>query len=1756
MAFASFPIAFLFLAPWTAVATLVGAASIPIIIHLLNRKRYRVVNWAAMRFLQMAQKKTTRKLRIEQWLLLAIRTLLIILLVLAMVSVLPWIEPLWGRVFPSGVAGGPVRSGRTHRIIVIDGSYSMARRHADGSSFERAVRLAKEIVQGGNPGDGFSLILLSAPAQSIVPGPSDNSSNFIRELESLRLPHGNSDLASGLTAVEKMVTEPLGKYHQREVYILTDLQRTFFQAAGVKVVNSRADSDSRTPDEADPWQRIQSRASVIVVDVAREGADNLAVANVSLGEPLALVNSLNSVTAVIRNFGTADRNQVKVDLLVGKALPEPVEGKPAGEPFSLRVQQELLVDVPAGAAVPATFPFTFTEPGEYVVQVRTESDVLDLDDSRSLIAVVKESIPVLLVNGKPAAERDDQATHHLAIALNPGGDTPNPISPFRPKIITEAQFADRGLGDLDPYDCVFICDVARLSERKITAIENYLRRGGGVIFSLGGQVDPEAYQRLLYKNGEGILPARLVGRVRAPENQHFTLTADDENFQQSPLSAFKADNDRATLLSAMFREYYRVELPPNVAVKKWLSFLPPSKKPDGPEAGAARTQLDPAVLEWQWHRGRVILITTTVNIDWGSWPGSPAFLPFMHELVRHAALGSPPRVVTAGDPLVEYLPTQFARVDGTISTPDGRTATVTVRDEDEMAVVRFPETDQSGIYRLTLGASPREFLFAVNVPISTSTAVASESDLSRVSTAELEAGSPSGNLQVVTQLAQIRHRAHAAVSEDDGDGSSRSSAGPMVAHYLLLAFVVLLVLEMILAWRFGSARTVVPPEGVAAPPRLGLFAGLLRPSALSFLPLALTAVLAATLVHESFTEQFLGFLPSSLRAPLERELGVPAASPGEGTRWRLEYLSYLTGDPSSDRWLVFGVLAGLAALAVVIYRYERIASRVRVPGDATPANRSLAPLAGMRLALLFLTLIVLLPQLRLFFEREGWPDVVILIDSSKSFSVRDDYQDPKIKDRAEELGIDWSRLAASKISETRDRIARLETERAGKSSDDRISEIDRELASQQDFLAELQSPSRLNLVKALVAGKDSDWLSALLSRHQVKVHVYECSNQAARLAEVIDVNGANETVTKIRNLRPLGESSQLGGAVRAVLNDFRGGSLGAIVMLTDGITTEGDDLVQAGRQAARADVPLFFVGVGDAQEPRDLLLHDLQADDTVNVHDRLVFDVRVSVKGKIQATSVPIKLWEKDKNGELLERDGQTVSLDPDKPVKVRLVTKPNESGDHTYVISVPEQPDETDKSNNRVEKVVSVVDAKPVKVLYIEGYPRYEYRFIKTLLEREQATKLGNKMIQIKVLLVDADPEYAIQDKSAITEIPSREELFGFDAIILGDVDPKSPGLANRKNLELLRDFVREKGGGMLFIAGDQNMPQAYRDTPLADILPITWGGAGEIEDPAERRILEDGDVNGYELRLTGLGQQHPIFRFATEDADNAAIWNQLAPLHFAAAGYRVKPAAEVLATHPVLKARHSPGEEESLHPLAVQSFVGAGRTMFFGFDETWRWRFRENEPRFNQFWLQTINYLSRTRLGRVDLHLDRQTPYRRNEPIRVTVRFPDDSPAPAADATVSVLKERSRLRQPGNKNSEILDTESVQLTKVKGSRATYEALLTRTPEGEYKFWLTAPTVDGPKPQVEGRVLPPPGEMDRLRMNQTDMEQAARESRGKFYSLADADNLLDDLPNGTRVTLNQPRPPWPLWNHALMFLLVIGLFTSEWIMRKRRRLL
>jgi hypothetical protein len=1673
-------VAFLFETPLAALLAAAGAASVPIVIHLLNRNRYRVVTWAAMRFLLAAQRKNTRRMRLEQFLLLAVRTLLVLLLVLAMASVMPWAEEVWQRLFPDSVALAAPGGRRRHKILVIDGSFSMGLKAGDASCFDRARDLAVRAIQEGGGNDGFSVLLLAAPPRRIVSEPSDDARKVADEVRALRLPHGNGDLAATLNAVEDLLAKSPGKFEEREVYFFTDLQRATWTAR-------------QTTDPAATLGRIQARARTVFVDVGQDGANNLAVTNLALGVPLATTGAITPLTAAVHNYGTEPRRQVRIELRVGKAREAA-----ADPPFELKLVSQSAVDVSPGQTATVNFAHKFRTPGEYAVQVRLENDALELDDSRSVVVAVKEAVPVMLVNGKPAVDPQDRATEFLREALNPyhAGLVPRDV-PARPKVVTESQFADAGLGDLTPFDCVYLCDVARLGTAEVRRLEAHLRRGGGVVFCLGPNLDLEAYNRLLYHNGEGPLPARLVARQQAPAERYFTLYADEEAYRRPPLSAFVADADKAVLQAVPFYQYVRAELPARGRARKVLTFMPdanPPKTGDGPAARAARAVNlpvgDPAIVEVPRYRGRVVLVTTTVNKDWTLWPTLPSFPPLMQELLHFAVAGRlREQAAAVGDPLEEFLPVGSAGLEALVYPPalspaDKSPAGEATRtqDREEGALLLWTDTDTSGVYRATLGNDPRDHLFAVNVPTATDSQQACESDLTRTNREELRAAYPGWDFQLVTDPRDV---VHSSTPSAAGDEKLLAGMGTVVARFLLLAMLVLLLAEVVLAWHFGHYSA----SPILGGPEKGKADRVLVPFV--FLLYAVILLVGLVLLHAAWTGDFLGFLPDRFRAAVEAGLGVAPPAPGEGTHWRLESRPYLW-DAASDPWLA-GLIA-LAATALVVATYLR-------EGRTTGKAYKLL-LAGLRVCAVLLTLAVLLPQLRLWFERQSWPSLALVLDDSKSMSATDRYQDPQVREAA-----------------------------------DRLAQV-----------AGLTAPERLQLAQALLTRGRPDWLETLLTRRQVKVHVYHCSGRAARIADVTDGSDPNEkaaAVQKVRDLQAGGETSQLGTAVRQVLNDFRGSSLAAVVMLTDGVTTEGEDLGKVARYAGQVGVPLFFVGVGDAHEVRDLKLHDLQVEESVYVNDRVVFEARLTGHG-YGDKSIPVTLKEKGKDKVL---DTQTVKLDPEgKPVKVRLSHQPTEPGEKVYVLEVPLQPDEVQPGdNNRLERTVFVRETKLIKILYVEGYARYEFRLVKNLLERESAEDKRNKTMDLKVLLQDADEDYPKQDRSALAEFPAKAELNQFDVVLWGDVDPKGPKVTDR-NLQDLADFVRERGGGLLMIAGEHSSPHAYRNTPLQDVLPVEVTGP---EPPEVER------TEGYRPELTTLGRFHPLFRFDPDEGKNQEVWERLAEMYWYAEGYRPKPAAEVLAVHPRQEAAERAADgatragESKLHPLVVQQFVGAGRGMFYGFNETWRWRFREDELRFNQFWIQTVRYLSRSRLGRTELRLDRQTPYRRGEPIKVTVRFPDDSPPPPPETAVHVVVER---RPP--KAGDEVESQTLPLAKLEGSRATYEALLTQTPEGEYRFWLAAPAVTGSKPRAECRVLAPPGEMDRLRMNREEMERAADETHGRFYTLADADRLLDELPSGSRVALATPQPPQLLWNHAALFALALTLVGTEWFLRKRKHLL
>src|SRR5436305_377677 len=168
-------------------------------------------------------------------------------------------------------------------------------------------------------------------------------------------------------------------------------------------------------------------------------------------------------------------------------------------------------------------------------------------------------------------------------------------------------------------------------------------------------------------------------------------------------------------------------------------------------------------------------------------------------------------------------------------------------------------------------------------------------------------------------------------------------------------------------------------------------------------------------------------------------------------------------------------------------------------------------------------------------------------------------------------------------------------------------------------------------------------------------------------------------------------------------------------------------------------------------------------------------------------------------------------------PERIELVHRPKATGERTFIIEVEPRPRELQTDNNRIERAITVRQEK-LKVLYVDSEPRYEFRYLKNYLERDQT-------IQLKIVLLSSDPAYSEQDRSALPTFPvTKDDLFSYDVVLIGDADTS---FLSQSQMQNLVEFVTEKGGGVLFIAGELFDPLSYRGTPLELLLPIELADA-----------------------------------------------------------------------------------------------------------------------------------------------------------------------------------------------------------------------------------------------------------------------------------------------------------------------------------------
>ena len=752
-----------------------AAAAAPWLIHLLSRRKYRETAWAAMDFLMAAVKRRTRRIRIEQWLLLLVRTLVVVALVMAVAQ--PYFEHALPVFSPNG---------STHHVLVIDSSYSMGYLAADRTRFEEAKQWAARIVEQSPRGDGFTLVQMASPPRLIVATPGLEKEAIRQEIQNLELLHTGADLAATLAEVRKVLDtarRDSPRLTRHDVCFFTDLQRGTWMPAM---------SDAAKADFRRGAAGLASIAQLQVVNLGQPGDDNLAVTSLDLRDPRVLAGRSAALEAGVRDFGHLARQHQAVDLLV--------DGSPASRQY---------VDIPAGGNAVVHFDHGFESDGEHAVEVRLvgdplkpvdvrgPADALDVDNHRYLAVTVRRALRVLCVDGRPAGDPRKSSVFNLTLALASSSD-PKRQSPIDFEVAGENAVLE---GKLAKYDCVMLSNVAQFTASEARVLDNYLIHGGSLVFFLGDRVIADNYNNFLTgrapEGSRQILPARLMAVAENPGGR-----LDPRDYGHPIVQKFRGQ-EKTGLLESPVAKYFKVKLPGAVsgeqgqaadrgatrpaAVKGEIGNPQAPGGPD-PEVVLALSNGDPLIVAQPIRRGRVVLVTTSADTSWGLLPIWGTYEPLVKEILAWCTAGrAQGRNVEVGDPLEGTLSQTPGLMDVSIERPGGQHRTLPLEVQGDFSMWRYDDTLISGFYTAHFGSGLLQSqLFAVNL-------ATVESDLTPISQDELQnevwPGLPL-DYETVWQVPGTP-----LVSPSGPSGQLHVD--------LLYAVVALLLVESLLAWRFG-----------------------------------------------------------------------------------------------------------------------------------------------------------------------------------------------------------------------------------------------------------------------------------------------------------------------------------------------------------------------------------------------------------------------------------------------------------------------------------------------------------------------------------------------------------------------------------------------------------------------------------------------------------------------------------------------------------------------------------------------------------------------------------------------------------------------------------------------------------------------------------------------------------------------------------------------------------------------------------------
>jgi len=641
---------------------------------------------------------------------------------------------------------------------------------------------------------------------------------------------------------------------------------------------------------------------------------------------------------------------------------------------------------------------------------------------------------------------------------------------------------------------------------------------------------------------------------------------------------------------------------------------------------------------------------------------------------------------------------------------------------------------------------------------------------------------------------------------------------------------------------------------------------------------------------------------------------------------------------------------------------------------------------------------------------------------------------------------------------------------------------------------------RAELAQTVVRASKESFLKPLEDEYELRVYTFS--------RDLTPVQFNVDDTQPIAVTTDGGTSSQLGEAILGVFEEAAGQQVAGMLLMSDGQNTGGRSPSQAARTAADAKTPVFVTPLGSSERVQDVSIVDVYTSGLVAVGDTVRVHVTLESQG---FDGRPVKIELKD-GDEVLDADERVVRDSEQQQVELTFEAK--RPGAHYLTVDVPALEEESEdlRANNTDTAFVRISEEK-LKVLFLDGLPRWDFRFIKNAIRRDNG--LAGRTEETPDIIIETEWR-RLSDELRSSALPRiAEELADYHTIIIGDV---SPDLLDINFQESLIEAVREKGVGLIVSAGTQAMPHLF-DKAFQDLLPVKLKpDAAGIEAPAYKP---------FGLEVSPAGVIHETMRLYDDPGRNQNVWEKMPNYYWCAAVERPAAAATVLAYNSRVEGRFGK------MPLIAFHYAGDGKVMFVGTDSTWLWRQNVGDRFFYKFWGQSIRFVARRDdsaggKSRIEVRPVRAQPGEEAE-IELFAFNSDGAPEESPQRKITLLGPDSH--------------DAVELTADPTMKGRYTGKFTPTKQGVHRL---AYQPSGGMEAVEAtiRVLVAPEEFRHPNLNRPALELLASTSGGAVIDLSDLGSIPARLKGEKELT--QLHREATVWDNWLTLLILIVLYSVD----------